>query len=320
MSDDDTPTLPAIATRLTRFGVVEVDGDDATEFLQNQLTNDVHLATPEQGQLQAWLNPKGRALTTFWLLVPEPGRYWLIMPRERIAATMKRLTMFVLRSRVTLADHSEAFALFGLRGAEPLQRATALLGRLPKPDWGCVTAGPHTAIALPQPAGLLLLSPQHHSAATATTLAIGGDSDEQGWWLGLVRAGLPVVTEATSEAFVPQMLNWERIGGVSFKKGCYPGQEVVARMHYLGKPKRRTFRLASGGPCPAEGSTVTLADDTGNAAGQVVNAAPTPEGGCELLAVLKLDARGSGAALADSDGRPLQPQALPYALDDPEGD
>ncbi|MGM0475828.1 MAG: YgfZ/GcvT domain-containing protein [Pseudomonadota bacterium] len=302
---------------LDGFGIIQVEGDDATDFLQNQLTNDVRAVGPEQAQLQAWLSPKGRALTTFWLLAHGDG-YWLVMPRERIPATLKRLTMFVLRSRVTLTDRSEELAILATAGPGAAGRITDWLGHAPRTPWASVGEDERAALALPDPAGFVAIAPVAEAAAAWSALsAEAAPVLEHHWYLGPVRAGLPIVTEATSEAFVPQMLNWERIGGVSFKKGCYPGQEVVARMHYLGKPKRRTGHYRVEGACPAPGTDLRRNDKEASA-GQVVNSAPLPDGGSEVLAVVMTDILEGVASVTTPEGHALIPLELPYTLDDAE--
>ncbi len=303
---------------LDGFGVIQATGEDATEFLQNQLTNDVRAVDAEHAQLQAWLNPKGRTLTTFWLLAHGDG-YWLIMPRERIPATLKRLTMFVLHSQVTLTDRSDELAVLATAGPGAARRLAGWLGTAaPGAPWGSHVDGDRAVLALPEPAGFVAIAPEAELAAAWHALAAEATPAlETHWYLGPVRAGLPIVTEATSEAFVPQMLNWERIDGVSFKKGCYPGQEVVARMHYRGTPKRRTARYRVAGACPVPGSELHR-DDKEAAAGQVVNSAPLPDGDSEVLAVVMTEVLDGRVGVRTPEGHTLTPLALPYTLDDPE--
>jgi tRNA-modifying protein YgfZ len=211
--------------RLDRYGLLSVSGADAREFLHAQLTVDIRNLPPERATLAGWCSAKGRLLATF-LVVPAPEGFMLQLSRDLTAAIAKRLSMFVLRSKVRVADESERWAQFGVWDAEwTTSRVT----------WedGCATV----------PVGegrFLRLEPVAASSLVP-------NAREEAWSAQEVRAGRPWITAATQDQFVPQMVNLETLGGVDFRKGCYPGQEIVARAQYRGQVKRRMVRM----PAPA---------------------------------------------------------------------
>jgi folate-binding protein YgfZ len=207
--------------RLNRYGLLSVSGADARDFLHAQLTNDIENLPPDRAALAGWCSAKGRLLATF-LVIPAPQGYLLQLARDLAPAVAKRLSMFVLRSKVKIADESEAWAQFGVWGA----------------DWD-PTKIEWKDQAATVPVGerrFLRLEP-------AASISLACAADEETWHLQEIRAGRPLITAATQDQFVPQMVNLETLGGVDFGKGCYPGQEIVARAQYRGQVKRRMVRL-----------------------------------------------------------------------------
>jgi len=308
---EDNLTVP-----LTEFGLIEVTGGDASEFLQNQLTNDVQQLPADGSRLAAWLSPKGRILVSFRVLPREGGGFLLLLPRERMAPVLKRLQMFVLRSDVTLTDRSDDWALIATAGPDAGARVASLFGAAPEEEDGLTRGGPGTVIRLPGPGErFLALVAVAEAPAAWQSLAEGATaSSAAAWRLTEVRAGIPTITDATAEAFVPQMVNYHAISGVSFRKGCYPGQEVVARMQYLGKLKRRMYRARTeGGTAPAAAAEVHTPDRE-QAVGRVVQSAPLPDGGSELLAVLEIAVVDEALAL-EVEGQRLDLLELPYPVE-----
>ncbi|MEW5973874.1 MAG: folate-binding protein [Pseudomonadota bacterium] len=307
-----------IMADLGHRGLIAVMGEDAETFLQNMLSNDVRKVHEGHSQLTSLNTPKGRMLALMRLFRRE-GVYYLTLPRQLVEPTLKRLRMFVLRSKATLESAGEALARFGLAG----ERAEGLLreawGEPPAAIDDARTEGGVTVIRVPgnaprfelfgelEPMQKLWQRLDVH-AVPAGTLC---------WDLLDTLAALPEVYPQTVEAFVPQMTNLERVGGVSFKKGCYPGQEVVARMHYLGKPNRRMALLRTRDAETAQPGQAIFGDDHETAVGEVVRAAPHPDGGIVLLAVLRLAVFQEGALrLGSFDGPQLARLPLPYALED----
>lgn len=296
---------------LSWLGVVSVSGPDAEDFLQNQLCNDLRDLRKEKAQLNGHLNPKGRMLANF-LALRGDKEISFVMPASLIPSFIKRLSMYRLRAKVDLADSSDQWVAMGLVGAE----AEAALGTEVSEKPFTVVAGEHgIAIRLPQ-AGILLLAP----AAKAQTLwegfaarcpAVGGDA----WQWLLVQAGLPIILPATQEKFVPQMVNYEALGGVSFTKGCFPGQEVVARTQHLGEIKRRLHLAHLDAPeVPVPGDELHGGEAEAQVGGQIVNCCPAPGGGYDLLAVIPKASVGNPIHWKSANGPQLVFKALPYTV------
>ena len=242
--------------RLTRYGLLSVTGPDARAFLHAQLTNDIEHLAADRWALAGWCSAKGRLLASF-IVVPSPQGFLLQLARDLAAPVAKRLSMFVLRAKVKVSDESASWSQQGLWDADISGPDVAWHGNV-----ATVRVEPRRYLQL-GPAGELREKP---------------NADEVQWTLQEIRAGRPLITQATQDQFVPQMVNFEVIGGVDFRKGCYPGQEIVARAQYRGQVKRRLVHARA----PAG---VSLAPGQEFNGGTVVDVAPT-EGGSELLAVV----------------------------------
>ena len=303
-----THTLPCGALRLADWGLIRARGADAASFLHGQLTQDITALGPNEARLGGYCSAKGRLLASFVLWRDDAETVHLACSADLLAPTLKRLSMFVLRAKCKLSDASAEVALYGLAGAE----AAAWLGdgAPPKP-WAALPAGPGRAIRLPdadgQPRYLLALP------ADAPAPALPALSSDDWRWLE-VQSGVVRITAATVEQFVPQMVNLELVGGVNFQKGCYPGQEVVARSQYRGTVKRRLMAFDSDAALTA-GQEVFHSADPGQPAGMVALAAPRPGGGSSALVEIKLASLDSGSLHAGAaDGPRLQRGALPYSI------
>lgn len=296
---------------LPGLAAIEVSGADAEPFLQAQLSNDI-AALADGGQcLAAYCNPKGRMLALF-RVVRLGADFRLLAPRVVAEQVLPRLKMFVLRAKVDLQLATSR--AWGITGTEVSRAAQARLGRPDAaPDDTLRDADGSMLLGVPgpRPRHVLFGAPEAIDTHIETLREVAGIAAPEAWDYLDILAGLPDVLSATQELFVPQMMNLDRIGGISFSKGCYPGQEIVARMHYLGKPKRRMFRAAITGAQPAAGDEISTA--AGQSAGQVVKAAPAPDNGTELLAVLQL-ARMDNELLVND--QPLRLLELPYSLED----
>ena len=321
ISFGDTGAGAAAADRdlmadLSHYGLLQVTGQDAAEFLQGQLTNDIRQVSLSHSQLSAYCNPKGRMLAVV-RVIRRGDAFLLQMPVSRLAAVQSRLRMYVMRADVQLQDVSEDLVRIGLsgEGAAELLRETVESVPVSVSD-SC--DGPVTVIRLPgaKPRFELIAEPGRALEMWRRL----GDLPAAGpdvWGLLDALAGLPEVHEATVEAFVPQMANLDLVGGVSFTKGCYTGQEVVARSHYLGKVKRRMYGLSTGaGPRPEPGEAIVQVGDANEPAqvGRVVSAFPDAVGGYRGLAVLQTSADATALHLAQGDGPALVLQTLPYEL------
>ena len=303
---------------LSHLGMLAAYGADAQGFLQNQLTNDVTRVDATHSQLNAYCTPKGRMLALFRMF-QRGDTYYMRMPRGVLEPTLERLQKFVLMSKVTLEDGSGSLVRIGLSGpdaVEELEKATG--GTAPSEVEDVVSTGEYTIIRIagPQPRfevyGELEPMKTLWNRLNVHCAPIGAGD----WALLDILAGLPNVYPETVEAFVPQMANLEILDGVSFKKGCYPGQEIVARMQYLGKVKRRMYRLhGESGDAPAPGTEI-YTEGKDESVGKVVDAQSHPDGGVALLAVLQIDAAEKGALRLDAaDGVAVEVQPLPYALE-----
>lgn len=309
------------------LGVIGLTGDDAASFLHKQLTNDVEHLTADAARLAGYCSPKGRLMASF-LMWRNDTSIFLQLPRELQAALQKRLGMFVLRAKVKLhdagADAANAVTL-GLGGAAAGAALATWFDALPGAPYDKLDHALGTLLRVADVFGApryQWLMPVETAQAVwpvlAATLAKGGSD---AWQLSEVHAGVPHITAATQEQFVPQMVNFELLGGVNFKKGCYPGQEIVARSQYLGKLKRRTTLASIADPTARAGAEVYASIDPGQPCGMIVNAAPNGAGGVDALVEMKLSAielgRSSEQAirLGSADGAPLRLLTMPYTLD-----
>jgi folate-binding protein YgfZ len=310
------PVYPDCAvTGLAHLGVIRAGGDDLRTFLQGQLTSDVNAITPTLAQPSSYCSPKGRMLGSF-LIFQIADALYLQLPAERLEAMLKRLRMFVLRSQVTLEDVSAQLARFGVSGqcAEQLLPFSPAVG-----DFASETRDGVTVLRLPgdRPRFEVIGSENVISGLWGDIAPQAEQTDSGFWALMNIRAGMPSVYEDTAEAFVPQMTNLQLLGGVSFTKGCYTGQEVVARMQYLGKLKRRMYRArVESAVAPVPGAEVySPSSESGQGAGRIVDAAASPVGGYEVLAVLQISSAEAGdVRLHDADGPALELLDLPYAF------
>ena len=296
-----TDSLNGVAP-LPHLGVIRVEGEDAAKFLQGQLTQDFALLGLAEARLAAFCNAKGRMQASFVGFRRSPTEIVLVMSRDILAPTLKRLSMFVMRAKAKLSDATEEFTLLGLAGS-------AVAGDAP--PWTKTDDGV---------ASLVRLYPADGQAralwlAPAGTPAPDGQVLEHGLWLwGEVRSAIATITAPIVEAFVPQMLNYESVGGVNFKKGCYPGQEIVARSQFRGTLKRRAFPAHAGAELLA-GQEVFHDADPQQPCGLVAQAAAAPGGGWDAIVSLQLSATQGGRLTASGpDGPELALGELPYLL------
>ena len=305
-----------IVAPLTHLGLLECSGEDAQTFLHGQLSNDVKQLTPGRSEYAGYCSAKGRLLANF-LLWPEDRAYCLQLARALLPAMQKRLGMFVLRAKVQLADASESRPVLGLAGKAAADALRELFPALPQQTHQ-VVHDPANGTLIALPGGRFELIAELESAKrlwdklAAALTPVGTPCWE---WLE-IRNGIPLITPATQEQFVPQMANMELIGAVNFQKGCYPGQEIVARTQYLGQLKRRMVLAHMAGARPPQaGDALFSSDLDAQASGMVVNAQAAPEGGYDLLAVVQTAGIAQAALhFQSADGPVLSIQPLPYPL------
>jgi folate-binding protein YgfZ len=313
-SDIEEAAAPAAASgsgRLPHMGALRFSGPDAVGFLQGQVSNDTAPLSRGAPVLAAYSTPQGRVLAILHLL-PHSAGILGILPRDVAASTLERLRRFVLRAKVKIEDVSEQIAVVGIHGGAPLAacalESPGTTGYLEKDGIGVarVRGGAAPASASER----YWLVGEHHAIARVT---LAGDPGliERHWRLGDIRDGQPQVYAATSESFVAQMLNLDLIGGISFSKGCYTGQEIIARTQHLGRIKRRMSRLRLPAASWAIGQPIRLADGR---TGRLTELARGGEG-FEALAVLSLDAAAAEAQSASTDATAAEQLPLPYRLD-----
>ncbi|AKM28966.1 folate-binding protein [Pandoraea faecigallinarum] len=320
----------------TDTGLIAVNGADAASFLHGQLTNDVERLSPAQARLAGYCSAKGRLLATFlmWRDTSPDATIYLAADASVQAAVQKRLSMFVLRAKAKLTDGTATHVLLQAGGpaaetvlartfaslpTAPLVAVHATMGDAPVnatslirlPDAGAARTLSRFLWSVP-----LAQAPEVWSALVQAEGLVAVDPSFAAWLD--VHSGVARVTAATQEQFVPQMINWEVVGGVNFRKGCYPGQEVVARSQYRGTIKRRLHLAHIDGAQPLPGQELVETSDPDQPCGMVVQSAPAPDGGYDALVELKLTARDTDdVRLGAANGPALIFAELPYDIIDP---
>ncbi|HWP12689.1 MAG TPA: folate-binding protein [Ramlibacter sp.] len=291
---------------LPDLGIIRVEGDDAAAFLQSQLTQDFALLGLSEARLAAFCTAKGRMQASFVAFKRGHADILMVASRDILAPTLKRLSMFVLRAKAKLRDATAEFDVYGLAGESAVD-----LGPDAREPWTKAERGNASVIRLYPADGQarsLWVAPRGEAAPPGPALS------HELWQWGEVRSGIAAITAPIVEAFVPQMLNYESVGGVNFKKGCYPGQEVVARSQFRGTLKRRAW-LAH---CPSAlqaGQEVFHASDASQPCGLVAQAAAAPGGGWDAIVSIQIaSSHGGGLTVGGPAGAELSLQPPPYPL------
>jgi folate-binding protein YgfZ len=313
-----TATNNTIMCDLSHLGLLEISGADAMTFLQGQVTNDVKLLTGNNAHYSAYCNPKGRMLALF-LAFAHADHIHLQLNRELVDPILKRLKMYVMRSKVEIKDVSESIIKFGINGLEASQILASSLAKIPTQDYELITLDNATVLKLPSTCGArfeiftdVTNAPIIWDALKAKCKVV----EKLYWDLLEIQAGIPDIELKTQEQFVPQMLNLDILNGINFKKGCYTGQEIVARTHYLGSVKRRTYLAEI---CPASQFASApqagdkILDATQNEVGLLVRVAPNLDNGFDVLAEMRIDAQQTGEIYWNKVI--LKTKELPYSLD-----
>ncbi len=295
---------------LSHLGLLQVQGVDAVTFLQGQVTNDVKKLDGNRAHYSGYCNPKGRMLALFFAFSHQDHIH-LQMPKALIESISKRLKMYVMRSKVEIQNVSDSIIKIGVSGPNASTLLQSIFSKLPTEDYDLVTLENATIAKLPGN------SPRYEIFTDITQAQFIWDSlspqaktaDAQYWeWLQ-IQAGIPEVYLATQEAFVPQMLNLDLLDGISFKKGCYTGQEIVARTHYLGTVKRRTYLAHTKAQVQPNDDVLNTKNEV---VGKVVRSAQAPLGGYDTLLELRLESAETGALTIA--GSSIDIQSLPYSL------
>lgn len=308
VSDFGNPAAELVAAReativspLAHLGVIECAGEDAKVFLHNQLTSDINHLAPDAAQHSAWCTAKGRMQASF-LIYRNGADYRAILASDLLPAIRNDLQKYVLRSKVRIADLSVSQAILGVSG--PKAESAIASANLPLPPNSLETRAfdQGMVIRLETNRFLLVLACEAAADIWAKLSSSARPAGTPVWqWLD-IQAGLPLISKATRESFVPQMANFDKIGGVSFHKGCYPGQEVVARTQYLGKVKRHLYHIHADTVFTA-GTAIYSPDNSENLFGMVCNSAPAPGGGFDGLAVIQESIVEGRVLLFDAAGQ-----------------
>jgi tRNA-modifying protein YgfZ len=320
-----TATNNNILCDLSHLGLLEISGADAVTFLQGQVTNDVKLLAGTNAHYSAYCNPKGRMLALFLAFAHHNnslGDYiYLQLNRELLEPIIKRLKMYVMRSKVDIKDVSGSIVKFGINGPEApsilgcsLAKITSI-SNLPSEDYELATLENATVLKLPSTNGARFEIFTDATSAPLIWNALKKDCqivEKPHWdWLE-IQAGIPDIELKTQEQFVPQMLNLDILNGINFKKGCYTGQEIVARTHYLGSVKRRTYLAEMTSETPPNAGDKVL-DATQNEVGQIVRVAPNLQDNFDALIEIRIDAKEAGNLTCLDSA--ITFKSLPYALE-----
>ncbi len=303
---------------LSHLGIIRIEGEEAQTFLQGQFSNDLTLINEHKGQLNSYNNPKGRMVASFYLF-PMQEAFYLHLPHAILETTLKRLRMFVLRAKVTLDDVSETLIAMGISGPDIVAPLNSIGLQLPPQTYDISTQPDIHCLRIPgQQARAILyaeLEPLQQSWRTLSkTYQKAGTSI---WRLLDIQAGIPSLYPETQESFVAQMINFPSIAGISFTKGCYPGQEVIARMHYLGNLKKRMYLTQiDSAERPLPGTQLYEANSSNTQSiGTLVDAQAAPEGGYQALCVLQTkSATDSNIHLGSPTGAAIKLLDLPYEI------
>jgi tRNA-modifying protein YgfZ len=300
---------------LSHLGLIRLTGPDRESFLQAQLSNDVTQLALERAQYSAYCSPKGRVLASL-LLWQNAGAHFVQLAADLSEPTRKRLALFVLRSKVKLEDAANDLVRIGCAGPQARAELDRCGLALPSAPFEVRQSDGVTVVALSEQRFELALTPDRAPDFWNSLAKLARPVGAQVWESLDISAGIPTVTALTQDQFIPQMLNYDAIGGISFQKGCYPGQEIVARTRYLGKLKRRMLLAnlqSTIAPLPAD--ELYSAQFLDAACGTVVNCAPSPSGGFDLLAVAQIESIQSHRIHWKSlEGPALTLLPLPYAL------
>jgi len=306
----------AIVCDLAPWSALTVEGPDATVFLQGQFTNDLDSLAVGASQFSAWCSPKGRVLANFMVRRVATDTFEMLLPGALLAPIQKRLGMFILRSKVKLNDATHAAVRMGVGGPAASACVAGAFGSPPALHRSLAIEG-GALTTLPGGRFALLVTPERAEAVWSRLSAARPAGFSCWQWL-TIRAGVPVITPPTQDQFIPQMLNLDALDGVSFRKGCYAGQEIVARTQHLGRLKERLALAHVGVEPPVAGARLFAAPFGDQACGTVVNSARAPGGGADLLAVAQTAAIASDSLrLGAADGPVASLLQLPYALPAP---
>lgn len=317
-SDARAAMPPELCARLTDDGVLLVEGEDARSHLHSQFSSDIRVHDPRSSIVTSYSDPRGRLLAIPRILPRGEDAFALVLDREVLSGVADQLRKYALRARVRISDAGDDWRVVGIHGSSTARAVADHVGELPStPGSHVLTPAGLSLVRVPDsvPRWLVCGPVDALDAVGSVLLSHAASTDEAVWRRLDIEAGLPRIRAATSAHFVAQMVNLDHLAAIDFRKGCYPGQEVIARTHYLGRIKRRMFILdGEPGPPPAAGDPVHR-DGDGSAVGEIVDAAPVAAGSV-ALAVLRLEAADDGLRLGGPEGPPARARRPPCGLGD----
>lgn len=297
---------------LSHLGLLQIGGADAVTFLQGQVTNDIKQLDGHRAHYTGYCNPKGRLLALF-LAFSHQDHVHLQMPKALIESIAKRLKMYVMRSKVEIQDVSDSIIKIGLSGPNAAELLSTQFTAVPQNAYELVALDNTAIVKLPgDKPRFEIFTEAANAPAIWNTLSQAAKTVDASYWEWLeIQAGIPEVYPSTQEEFVPQMLNLDLLDGINFKKGCYTGQEIVARTHYLGTIKRRT-QLAHIDTASQLNVGNDVVNSRNESVGKIVRCAAAPGNGYDVLAEVRLESMEAGQLLVE--GNPLSIQQLPYKI------
>ncbi len=302
---------------LPQWGLLLVSGEDAIPFLHGQLTNDIKLLQENSACLAGYCTPKGRLLTSM-LAWKSAQQIYLQLPVALLPGFQKRLQMFIMRSKVTLQEQTGICSAIGIIGKTASAQLTDWFPVLPEAPYTSVSTAAGTLLrladALTMPRYQWIAGTEQASLHWPVVFSRLNTLPSAAWDWTEIQAGIPHISIATQEKFVPQMINYELIGAVNFKKGCYPGQEIVARTHYLGKQKRRMALGQIAGSGAQSGMEVFAAGEPEQACGMIVNAQSNGAHASDCLIEIKTMYLAGPHTIQLASGEAVRWLPMPYPL------
>jgi len=301
-----------IVVDLSDRSLIKLSGTDAFNFLQGQVTNDANLLTGGKSQFSGYCNPKGRLLALFFAFAISEEIY-LSFNQKLLEPILKRLKMYVLRSKVQITEASDLVQM-GVAGFASENKLISLFSNIPQNAHEVVQHSDVTLMRLPSATPMFVII-SHLEKATEIWLKLANVETVAtcaAWgWLE-IQAGIPEISPETQEDFVPQMLNLDALGGINYKKGCYTGQEIVARTHYLGKVKRRT-QLAHIDSTTSPQAGDVIKNSANQEVGEIVRVSPALNSGFDVLVECRLESLAEGSIFWNEHALTIKP--LPYLID-----
>lgn len=302
---------------LSQFGIIVIAGDDATKFMQGQFTNDVDLINEETSQLNAFCNKKGRMIANFRAFKHQ-GNYFLSIKSDLVEQSIQHLQNYVLRSHVAIQDVSEQMVHLGISGKDAINLLSPFIENINEEVDSVSHNNDYIAVRVAgeQPRYEVFCSLEHAKGLWQKISPHAEVVDASTWDYLNIQAGLPFIDASTSGEFIPQMANMELINGISFTKGCYTGQEIVARMHYLGKLKKRCYKINIASEKKPDNGDKLFAENAraGQNTGAIIQVEKSPDSGYDALAVIQIADAQSQLFLNDADGPKVTVKELPYSL------